>query len=82
MADVDIPNHKDKIGQDLNIGDIVVFSTKGAGLHVARIETISQKQIKVIPLHGTHRKSHNRYPKDVLSIHELEETIMLILEAP
>lgn len=69
-----IPEHKDKLGRDLAVGDSVCYPVSNM-LYIGTIIKLNAKMIKVSRI-GKSRWSteHNKYPDDVIKLDSADVT--------
>jgi len=72
----EIPQHRDKLGQQLAIGDCVVYPLNNS-LIVGTVRKFTPKLIGVTRIEGWARES-NKYPCDVVKVSGPEVTMYLI----
>ncbi len=68
--------HRDKLGQSLNVGDCVVYPLNNS-LIVGTVRKFNPKMIGVTRIEGWARES-NKYPSDVVKVSGPEVTMYLI----
>jgi hypothetical protein len=76
----ELPQHKDKIGQSIELGKIVAYPVSGTQLGVGVVEKIHTVMITVknVSDKGWRREVH-RYPAQVVIINDIPETLMYVL---
>lgn len=75
----DIPEHRDILNRQINVGDGVVFSY-GPGLVVGIVTKLNPKmvQVKKIPAGRYATRPINKYPRDVIVIAESDLTLYIL----
>jgi hypothetical protein len=73
----EIPQHRDKLGQPLNIGDCVVYPQSNS-LIVGTIRKFNPKMIGVTRIDGSWARQSNKYPSDIVKVSGPEVTMYLI----
>jgi hypothetical protein len=76
----EIPQHRDKLGQTLNIGDCVVYPQTNT-LIVGTVRKFNPKMIGVTRIDGNWARESNKYPCDVVKVSGPEVTMYLIKAA-
>ena len=72
-----IPEHRDILGQPLDIGDCVVFPSSNS-MYVGMITKLNPKMVKVKRV-GTKRTwEQNKYPLDLAKVSGAEVTMYLL----
>lgn len=73
--------HTDILGQDINIGDIVVTAVGTRNLEVCKVLKLTPKMVSIQKM-GTKRSSISklRYPGDLCVIVNLPETYLYVLK--
>jgi hypothetical protein len=74
MAKV-IPEHKDKLGRVLALGDCVVYPQSNS-LAFGTIKKFNPKMIKVCPVGS--KWEQNKYPEDIVKVEGPEVTVYLL----
>jgi hypothetical protein len=78
MAEKEQPEHKDRLGRLLKIGDCVVYPSHNS-LSVGTVKKLNPKMIKVVPVGTKHRSSwSNKYPQDIVVVDGPEVTMYLL----
>lgn len=70
-----IPEHRDKLGRVLSVGDCVVYPQSNC-LIIGTIKKFNPKMIKVCNIGG--KWEHNKYPNDLVKVEGPEVTLYLI----
>lgn len=75
----DIPEHRDKLGRLLKVGDCVAYPSHNS-LGVGTIKKLNPKMVKVVKVPaGKYRDSgSNKYPNDLVLLDGPEVTMYLI----
>jgi len=73
-----IPEHKDKLGRILAIGDCVVYPQHNS-LAFGTIKKFNPKMIKVCPVGS--KWEQNKYPQDIVKVEGPEVTMFLLTKA-
>lgn len=78
----EIPEHRDKLGRLLAVGDCVVYPQSNS-LIVGTIKKFNPKMIKVakVPYSGRWGSESNKYPSDLVKVEGPEVTMFLIKNA-
>jgi hypothetical protein len=73
--------HKDKIGQAVEIGKVVAYPVSGTQLGVGIVEKIHNIMITVKSTTDdiSWRREVHRYPAEVVVINDIPETLMYLL---
>lgn len=71
----EIPEHKDKLGRILNIGDFVAFPAHNS-LEVGIIKKLNPKMIGIGRLKS--KWTQNKYPEDLIKVEGPEVSIYLL----
>lgn len=71
----EIPQHKDKLGRDLVLGDCVVYPQSN-NLAIGTIKKFNPKMIKVCPVGS--KWAQNKYPEDIVKVDGPEVTMYLL----
>lgn len=71
-----IPEHKDKLGRDLAVGDAVCYPV-GNMLYVGTVIKINNKMIKVQKV-GPKSYDHNKYPEDIIKLEDADVTFYIL----
>jgi len=81
MTEKGQPEHKDRLGRLLKIGDCVVYPSHNS-LSVGTVKKLNPKMVKVVPV-GTKYRSDgsNKYPQDVVIVEGPEVTMYLLKKA-
>lgn len=70
----EIPEHKDKLGRPIGLGDAVCYPVSN-GLYIGTVIKINQKMIKVQKLGNSRwNNEHNKYPDDIIKLDQSEVT--------
>jgi hypothetical protein len=73
----EIPQHRDKLGQMLDIGDCVVYPQSNS-LIVGTVRKFNPKMIGVTRIDGSWARESNKYPSDLVKVSGPEVTMYLI----
>ena len=81
MAKAPLPEHKDKLGHLIAVGDYVAYPASNA-LKIGRVAKINAKMIGInrVPV-GRWKDYSNKYPEDVVKLDEKEMTFYLLKNA-
>lgn len=71
-----IPEHKDKLGRKITIGDFVAYPD-GNSLYVGKITKLNPKMVKVLALPKA-RWDKNKYPDDVVKLEQSDMTWFML----
>ena len=78
MAEKEQPEHKDRLGRVLKIGDCVVYPSHNS-LSVGTVKKLNPKMVKVVPVGTKYRSSgSNKYPQDMVVVDGPEVTMYLL----
>lgn len=80
MATVPIPEHKDRIGRPIAVGNIVAFPSHNS-LSVGTVTKLNPKMIKVKRLRGASKydtHEQNKYPADTVILDGPDLTMYLL----
>ncbi len=73
-----IPEHRDILGQPLDVGDAVVFPSSNS-MYVGMITKINPKMVKVKQVGVKYRaREQNKYPSDLAKVSGAEVTMYLL----
>lgn len=70
----------DVIGQELELGDIVVAPSSKTSMSVYVIKKFTKKKVLIAPYKKSLFSGHYRYPKDLCKISDLPETALFLLK--
>lgn len=64
-----IPEHKDKLGRLINVGDFVAYPTHNS-LEFGKVMKLNNKMVGVLPAiqKYKHHKNTNKYPSDLVRL--------------
>lgn len=81
MAKTPLPEHKDKLGKLIAIGDYVAYPYSNT-LKIGRVAKINAKMIGInrVPV-GRWKDYSNKYPEDIVKLDEKEMTFWLLKNA-
>jgi hypothetical protein len=71
----EIPNHKDKLGRPIMVGDFVVFPDRNS-LEVGVVKKLNPKMIGVGRIKSKY--SQNKYPEDIVRLDGPEVSMYLL----
>lgn len=72
------PEHKDTLGQVLNVDDFVAYPSHNS-LSIGKVIKLNNKMVKVIKLPSSSRSDgQNKYPRDVVKVDPAYVTIYLL----
>ncbi len=74
----EIPQHKDKLGRILAIGDCVVYPQSNS-LGIGTIKKFNPKMIKVCKIGS--KWEQNKYPQDIVKVDGPEVSMYLLLNS-
>jgi len=83
MATKPTPEHKDRLGRILKLGDCVVYPSHNS-LEVGTVKKINNKMVKVWRVgakEGRWYTGSNKYPKDIVIVEGPEVTMYLLKES-
>ncbi len=71
----EVPQHKDKLGRLLSVGDFVAYPTHNS-LEFGKVMKVNNKMIGVVPViqKYKHYKNTNKYPSDIVRLEETDMT--------
>jgi len=71
----ELPEHKDKLGRLIGIGDFVAYPAYNS-LEFGRVRKINNKMIGVYPVINKRYsdRNHNKYPSDLVRLDEKDMT--------
>ncbi len=72
----EIPQHKDKLGRTIAIGDFVAFPQSNA-LYVGKITKLNPKMVKVLSLPKA-KSDYDKYPEDVVRLEATDMTWFML----
>lgn len=72
----EIPEHKDKLGRTISIGDFVAYPQSNS-LYVGKITKLNPKMVKVLALPRA-KWDHNKYPDDVVKLEATDMTWFML----
>lgn len=73
-----IPEHRDILGQPLDVGDCVVFPSSNS-MYIGKIVKLNPKMVKVAKVPGGKYVSEwNKYPGDLAKVSGPEVTMFLL----
>ena len=72
-----LPEHRDKLGQGLSVGDPVCFPNSNT-LYIGIVEKINPKMIKVKKVGGKYAWSANKYPSDLIKLEAADVTFFVL----
>ena len=78
-----VPEHKDKLGRVLKLGDCVVYPSHNS-LVVGTVKKINNKMIKVFRVGAQETRWYsgsNKYPQDIVIVEGPEVTMYLLRES-
>ena len=73
----DIPEHKDVLGQQLAVGDCVVYPVSNS-MYVGVITKFNPKMVKVKRVGSRSSWEQNKYPADLAKVSGAEVTMYLL----
>lgn len=76
----EIPEHKDKLGRLLAVGDAVVYPRHNS-LEIGTVKKLNPKMVKVIEFGHTESRWYsgsNKYPNDIVKVDGPEVTMYLL----
>ena len=73
----EIPEHKDRLGRTINIGDFVAYPSHNS-LSIGTIKKLNPKMVGVAKLGKKSLSSSNKYPGDLVLLDGPEVTMYLI----
>lgn len=73
----EIPQHRDKMGQSLALGDCVVYP-QGNTLIVGVVRKFNPKMIGVTRIDHSWARESNKYPTDIVKVKGPEVTMYLL----
>lgn len=79
MAAKEIPEHRDKLGRLLAVGDAVCYPSHNS-LELGTVKKLNPKMVKVweIGRHGKWYTGSNKYPSDLIKVDGPEVTVYLL----
>ena len=74
-----IPEHRDKLGKLLAVGDAVCYPSHNS-LELGTVKKLNNKMVKVWEAgrHGTWYSGNNKYPSDLVKVEGAEVTMYLL----
>jgi len=73
-----VPEHKDKLGRDLKIGDVVAFPTHNS-LEIGQITKLNPKMINLDKVPASKWGGHySKYPRETVLIEGADLTMYLL----
>lgn len=74
----EVPEHRDRLGRLLKIGDCVAYPSHNS-LGVGTVKKLNPKMVKVVPVGSKYRSSgSNKYPQDMVLLEGPEVTMYLL----
>lgn len=70
------PNHKDKLGRDISIGDFVAYPGHNS-LYVGKVTKLNPKMVKVLQLPRA-KVEHNKYSSDTIRLEQKDMTWFML----
>ena len=69
MSKKPAPEHKDKLGRDISVGDFVAYPTHNS-LEFGKVMKLNNKMVGVLPAiqKYRHSKNTNKYPADLVRL--------------
>jgi len=77
MASKPLPVHKDKLGQDLDLGDCVAFPDSNT-LFIGKVIKLHPKLVTVVKLGGLWQFETRKYPGDLIKLESDKLTFYLL----
>lgn len=77
MSAKSVPNHKDVLGRQLSVGDLVA-SQGWMHLEVFTVTKLNPKMIQIKPLNSNLKR--NKYPVDVVKLDEKDVSFYILKE--
>jgi hypothetical protein len=78
MPTKEIPEHRDRLGQLLIVGNFVAFPDRNS-LEVGIIKKINPKMIGIRPIKS--KRLYNKYPQDIVRLEGSEVTVYLLKQS-
>jgi len=72
-----MPEHRDILGQDLNVDDCVAFPDSGT-MFIGKIKKLNPKLVTITKLGGTWSFTTRKYPSDIIRIESDAVTLYLL----
>lgn len=76
MTEKAIPEHKDKLGRRISVGDFVAYPQSNS-LAVGKVTKLNPKMVKVLQLPRA-RYDQNKYPDDVVRLEAQDMTWFML----
>ena len=76
MTDKLVPQHRDKLGRPINVGDFVAYPQSN-NLFVGKITKLNPKMVKVLKLPQA-KSDYNKYPEDVVRLDASDMTWFML----
>ena len=73
----ELPEHRDKLGRLLKVGDCVAYPSHNS-LEIGSIKKLNPKMVGVTKVGGKYRSASNKYPSDLVLLDGPEVTMYLI----
>ena len=73
-----IPEHKDKLGQSINLDDFVAYPSYNS-LDIGKVIKLNNKMVKVLRIPTSRNtKGTNKYPNDMVKVDPKDVTVYLL----
>jgi hypothetical protein len=74
----ELPQHQDRLGQDLNLDDCVAFPVSNS-LYIGKVTKLNNKMVKVCKVpSGKYASEWNKYPADLVKLDSSTVTLYLL----
>ena len=70
------PEHKDKLGRELAVGDAVCYPANNT-LYIGTVIKLNNKMVKVQKV-GSRGYDHNKYPADIIKLEGADVTFYVL----
>lgn len=72
-----LPQHKDKLGRELAVGDAVCYPSSNT-LLIGTVEKLNPKMVGVKKLGGKYSYTSNKYPSDLVKLEGADVTFYVL----
>lgn len=71
------PQHKDKLGRELSVGDAVCYPSSNT-LYIGTVTKLNNKMVKVQKVGSKYTSESNKYPSDLVKIEGADVTFYVL----
>ena len=76
MVMANVPEHKDKLGRELAVGDAVCYPNSNT-LYIGTVTKLNNKMVKVNRV-GLRSYEQNKYPQDIVKLEGADVTFYIL----